>query len=649
MVLLAFATINTFAQAEKRVFVSNNFNNNTDKTIYIKWFLKGAVQKEGVNLYRKTNNGNWLKVNNQPITIKPEISEVLKENTLAETYYSAFKNYDVENIEGRAFIVVNTLALAIYNNDFAETMGMQYQDTQVSFGEKVTYKVVVIKNNIETEAFESAEHISEPYKKGEPPNQINIVREKKAIKIGWTPENNRYFSVVINRWRPDNNRKKSVSTAPVHVRPNSDGKFSEFHFNDAEFNKDSAYYYQLTPMDYFGNELTPSQPILVDVKDFDPPFEAFNLSSNQNKQVNKIKWEALLEDDRAGFDIYRSTNSDTGFKKINKILIPDTARFYLDTISIPGDFFYTVNAVDASGNSSQSELLISNVKDLDPPKTPINFSIEADTGVFKFTWSQNTENDLAGYYIYKAPIKSQNFVVLNPKPLKSNSFKEKIPKNNRTKFKYAVLAADTNYNRSELSEIIIAQLPDVIPPQKPVINDISKGESSISVGWIKSLDDDLMFYQINRFNTQDSTNTILANNISPFDSTFVDETLAAGVFYQYQVFAIDSSNNFSMGSTPYQVKIEPANKTVQIKKFELRYNKSKNAVNLFWELENLDSYYSAIITKKIDGIFKQISPSLKSETDFNDKIKETEYPEYQLIIYDNKGNKILSEIKTISK
>jgi len=66
-------------------------------------------------------------------------------------------------------------------------------------------------------------------------------------------------------------------------------------------------------------------------------------------------WSPNTESDLAGYNIYRSTTSGSGYVKINSsVIIKTTAPQYVDnfTGSVEGNYYYVVTAVDTSGNES---------------------------------------------------------------------------------------------------------------------------------------------------------------------------------------------------------------------------------------------------------------------------------------------------------
>ena len=52
------------------------------------------------------------------------------------------------------------------------------------------------------------------------------------------------------------------------------------------------------------------------------------------------------------------------------------------------------------------------------------------------------------------------------------------------------MAVDTSFNRSKPSINSLAQMPDVTPPNNPVITDATFIDSYISVQWIPNIESD---------------------------------------------------------------------------------------------------------------------------------------------------------------
>ena len=76
------------------------------------------------------------------------------------------------------------------------------------------------------------------------------------------------------------------------------------------------------------------------------------IAVNAEAVTVQATWNANSEADLAGYNIYRSTTSGTGYQQLNSALIIGTA--YNDDIgdNVEDTFYYVVTAVDDSNNES---------------------------------------------------------------------------------------------------------------------------------------------------------------------------------------------------------------------------------------------------------------------------------------------------------
>jgi hypothetical protein len=67
----------------------------------------------------------------------------------------------------------------------------------------------------------------------------------------------------------------------------------------------------------------------------------------------RLSWSRNRTLDLAGYNVYRSTTSGSGYQKINNLLIPKTKPKYVDKQVIKGTtYYYVVTAVNTSGGES---------------------------------------------------------------------------------------------------------------------------------------------------------------------------------------------------------------------------------------------------------------------------------------------------------
>jgi hypothetical protein len=82
-----------------------------------------------------------------------------------------------------------------------------------------------------------------------------------------------------------------------------------------------------------------------------PPANPTGLASTAGNAVVNLAWTASTEPDLAGYRVYRSTTSGSGYAEISTALV--TATSYADTAVTNGTaYFYVIRAADTSGNLS---------------------------------------------------------------------------------------------------------------------------------------------------------------------------------------------------------------------------------------------------------------------------------------------------------
>jgi hypothetical protein len=98
-------------------------------------------------------------------------------------------------------------------------------------------------------------------------------------------------------------------------------------------------------------------------------------------------------------------------------------------------------------------------------------------------------------------------------------------------------------------------MPDVVPPEKPVIKHIYADSSRKPlITWLPNAEPDLLFYQLHRFSVKQSAqnDTVhFVQNIPSTQNIFKDITAVEGVRYHYILTACDSNQNMSAPSKQY--------------------------------------------------------------------------------------------------
>src|SRR5205823_13041827 len=111
--------------------------------------------------------------------------------------------------------------------------------------------------------------------------------------------------------------------------------------------------------------------------------------------------------------VYRSDAVDGTFVKINSILLT-TSDFNDVTAPVGVASYYQVKAADFDGNESAAATTsATRTADTTPPATPANLIASGSLSGISLDWSNNTDNDLAGYNIYRSDSFSGAYTLLN--------------------------------------------------------------------------------------------------------------------------------------------------------------------------------------------------------------------------------------------
>ena len=537
----------------------------------------------------------------------------------------------------------------------ANLIGIIYYDKTAI--KEISYQYKLLDGNSDNELAVSKKYKCGSYIKESPPDSINVERFKKRCDIKWKPDINRYYGVDIYRKTNDSAFKK-ITITPRAIQKSEDKKgnliFPEICYVDEAVNKEHTYTYKFVAINYFGQPSIESEEIFVPKEDFDPPEKPFNLVpvKHDSKMTIDLSWDFIPADDLAGFNIYRSNLLEGPYVKLNFDIIPSTNTYFNDKVNLVGDYYYYCSSIDYSGNESYSGKIYLQIHDMFPPEAPNNLKSETGPGFINLTWDNNVESDLMGYYIQRSLNDEDNsdnhFININSVPTVLNSFSEKLSKNVRNKFVYRIIAVDTSFNRSKPSINSLAQMPDVTPPNHPVIKSIDFKDKMMVIYWIPNIESDLEGYNLFRKLKNDSSDYKKINNlIIPKDITsYRDRLTTPGNEYLYLVKAIDVNGNISLPSKEFY-GYNPNEKLSTKLILNSSLNKKRKKVTLSWNLENseIPVQGSIVLRATGDNVLKPYS-KLIQENSFIDNISPGKY-NYQLRTYTKDGLVIKSEVINI--
>jgi fibronectin type 3 domain-containing protein len=187
--------------------------------------------------------------------------------------------------------------------------------------------------------------------------------------------------------------------------------------------------------------------------DTTPPSAPISLGATPGDSKVTLTWAANTESDLAGYNIYRSTTSGTGYSKLNGSSLLTSAS-YTDTTAVNGTkYFYVVRAVDTSGNSSGNSNEASATPtagpDITPPPVPTGLGASAGNGSATLTWSPVSAGDLAGYNVYRGTTSGGPYSTkVNGSSLVGSTTYTDSGLTNGTTYYYVVRSIDASSNES---------------------------------------------------------------------------------------------------------------------------------------------------------------------------------------------------------
>ncbi|MFH0887433.1 MAG: hypothetical protein V1843_04620, partial [bacterium] len=144
--------------------------------------------------------------------------------------------------------------------------------------------------------------------------------------------------------------------------------------------------------------------------DTTPPAPPTGLRAIKGYTAISLSWNANIESDLVGYNVYRyipSSTTPVTYTKIN-ISIVKTASYLdlMDAANMVEGMSYVVTAIDTSGNESAYSTAATPTEsgggaDTVPPEVPFGLTATAGDNWVRLDWIVGSDVDLAGYKIYR--------------------------------------------------------------------------------------------------------------------------------------------------------------------------------------------------------------------------------------------------------
>lgn len=525
------------------------------KAIQLKWLSKNPLKDKAFTVYRKTGTLAWEKVNTAPIIGSPVISEkdlsTAKNPFPGDSLYTAYikmKNFkaddavDLQNIDFILYFSATT------NNRLAYHIGIYFEDLTVQPGITYEYKVAVDEGG-SIRDLATSEHVSLETVLSTPAN-LEAIAADSAIHLKWEYDQNFIFYKVHTKANatagaialPDGAVLVTIELDDKGVR-----KLPEHFFTHPGLLNGTTYYYQISGIDFFGAESPLSNPAKATPRDMTPPMPIKGFKATKEQKEVKLSWDMLKDNDLQGYNVYRSHTIDSNYAKVNSTTLNGGENKFTDKPEAEGGtVYYYIEAIDKSGNKSNSAPKGIFFPDLTPPKTPSGLIVLADTGLIQLSWKKNMEADIMGYRVYRALENNPNdYNLLMLHPISENMYTDSQPAQSRNKFMYRITAVDKSYNESPFV-YAEANMPDIVPPSPPLITYLEYKEGSVVIKWKNQAEPDIKTFHVFRKREEETSFTEINKTPLPLSQfEYRDNTVRAGQKYTYAIRTMDSAGLLS--------------------------------------------------------------------------------------------------------
>ncbi|MET0392219.1 MAG: hypothetical protein ABW019_03720, partial [Chitinophagaceae bacterium] len=545
---MAFVATSSLLYAQQRLKLAASVSKPADQTLVVQ--LKvidtvNIVNNSQLNIFRREPGGDWKKINSSPVARAALVKG--QDYAAKDKSFKRYANFmwrtpgtgpQEKNLKG--FIGI----FLLNDNLFAHYAGCYFEDKTAAPGLTYEYKL--------TDAAKSDKDMSDPITvtvaaaTGQTVTGLSATQQQQNILLNWQTDDRYYAYLVYRRSAPDA-KPVLISGGPV-AATKIKGMEQPYRFIDTSLAAGTTWYYQVAALDMLSNESGMSELLKVTVKDATLPKAVMNFRNERIKKTFKFTWEPVKDKNCTGYNIYRNSEADPAYKKVNAQLLPVTTSTYTDAPAADGSIYqYYIESVGKNGNAAPGQISLAVLPDMTPPAKPMHLKGVSRPALAILSWDKGAENDLKGYWIYRASNrKKEMMVLLNEHPLMANSFMDSLPLVSDNEYVYCIQAIDKGYNKSPLSDTIIVTVPDVTAPRIVQGLDAEAKPNAIIIKWRPSPDADVAGYTVYRSDDSAAQRFRPLNTRPLRELQFTDA--GSSSLLHYYVTATDKSGNISQPS-----------------------------------------------------------------------------------------------------
>jgi fibronectin type 3 domain-containing protein len=608
----------------------------------------------GFNIYRSDGPGEaFVRLNDKPVRGAQRIDDMRP--MLADRFDDLLEMFEVETAASlwlvmRARHFEAGLASFLYP-EAAKTLGRLYIDQNAPMNTEVTYRIEFVNNLDRPTGEELFKTLVLEYRQPKAPRILSAANLGSLVTLEWEyqkvkPKDDD-FVIQFYIYRTDSQTGELQILNDRAVVRNNAYDNHVFTFESPVINTTERYVVSAA-------DITGNLEALSEVFEFDlfynlPLQPVYEISAHVNPEPSvEVTWKPSLEENIAGYRIYRSSDLSQPFQLITEELLQAESGFFLDTTIVGGfSYFYYVTVVDIAGNeSAEGSVAMARVLDLFAPPQPFGLTAEFNTQTRNVELSWQTETLSENFETFVIMRRREDvanpgaFSRVNPDLLTETSFIDLGGEDagflEGAKYRYVVFSSSRAKIHSDTTAIVL-NIPIVTAPEAPLgVRAVNDNGFRIHLNWGAVSSRNLEKYSVYRKKKGDDSFRLLLD--APITTRFIrDEQVEIGNTYIYAVTATDIAGNQSDFSVPDTVFFRNYTPPASVRNIQAAVR--DEVVELRWDRVATDDFlgYKVYRSGIPTGIFEPLHEGLLKDTRFIDLSGNAEMW-YRVQAVDTSGN-----------
>lgn len=470
----------------------------------------------------------------------------------------------------------------------------------------------------------------------------------KEVYLKWEAKNqvSNYSGYWILKSTDQLNFEK-LNRVPVHYMTSEyEPNKSIVDYVDTAVSEGETYYYQIQPINHFGDLGEPSNIAEVYIqKRLNGICKIDSIERKAYQRIIRGEYLSLHDDKIGSYLLYRSEEVDRNFKLIETKKTTDwNFEFIYESDVKSGDRqYFKVAALSVDGDTVYSFPNYHFSYDQEPPAMPTEVSGDIDeNGLVNLKWNAPDDSDIRGYRVYRQNSLTDELVEVTRNLSPATNYVDTIGLDNLTsEIYYSVRTVDLNYNNSPITTPILLMKPDTIAPVPPIFKSYAVLPNGVSLSWANSPSKDVVNQGLVKIYPT-GIDTISFHSAT--DTTFLDSLNLPGSKLNYYLFAEDGSNNYAV-SEPLNLKFETGIR-YGVHQLNATTDRREKTITLTWQYVLNDPIYSVQIYRaKGDGKLRLYETIRNAEQTFidTDLSPNNQYTYKVQVKYKSGHSSVLSE------